>query len=165
MRESYLWSFVEEVKQCIPVPPLELIFPLLRRWHTIHIVHGGSSLQPLTPEELSLIKEIMSGKFSYPSAKEARWLKTSDNKRKRPLVDTSIINDCVTAKSIVTPRSAEPSLDKSSRKTKLDEPQDFVYVHLPLDGSAYSDPSFIKGVADNLLLPSDRKRFIKICPM
>ena len=35
-------------------------------------------------------------------------------------------------------------------------------VNLPLDGSVYSDPSFIKGVADDLLLPTDRRRFADV---
>ena len=147
--ESHLWSFVEEAEQGIPIPPLELILPLLQLRHTIHVVHRGNNLQPLTPEELSLVEEIMSGKFSYPSAKEARRLRTSEKKRKRPLVDTSIIDDRVAAKSIVVPMLAKPSPTKSSRKTRADEPQDVVFVHLPLDGSTYSNPSFIKGVADD----------------
>ena len=49
----------------------------------------------------------MSGKFSYPSAKEARGLRTSKNKRKRPLVDTSIIDNCTAAKSVVVLGSDE----------------------------------------------------------
>ena len=35
---------------------------------------GGSDLQPLTTGEFSLVEEIMSGKFSIPSAKEAKAL-------------------------------------------------------------------------------------------
>lgn len=53
---------------------------------------------------------------------------------------------------------------KSSRKTRLDEPQYVVAMNLPLDGSTYSNPSFIKGVVDDLLLPADRKRFVDIRP-
>ena len=62
---------MEEVQQGIPIPPFDLILPILRLRHTIHVVHGGNDLQPLTVDELSFVEEIMSGKFSFPSAKEA----------------------------------------------------------------------------------------------
>ena len=107
----------------------------------------------------------MSKKFSYLSAKEARGLRMSEMKRKRPLVDTSIVDDRATIKSVIAPGSVEPSHAKSSNKTKPNEPQDVVSVYLPLDGSKYSDTSFIKGVADDLLLPTDRRKFIDICPV
>ena len=38
-------------------------------------------------------------------------------------------------------------------------------VHLPLDGYAYLDPSFVYGVFDDLLLPADQRRFSDIGPM
>ena len=71
MRASHLWNFVEEVEQGILTHPLKLIFPL-RLWHAIHVVHGGSDLQPLTPKELLFIEDIMCAKFSFLSTKEAR---------------------------------------------------------------------------------------------
>ena len=107
----------------------------------------------------------MSGKFSYPFVKEAKGLRTSEKKRKRPLVDTYIVDDRVAAKLVVTPRSAEPSPAKSSKKSKPDRPQDVVFVRLLLDRSAYSNPSFIKGVADDLLLLADHRRFTNIGPV
>ena len=58
--------------------------------------------------------------------------------------------------------SVEPLPTKSSRRTRLDEPQDVVVVNLPLNGFAYSDPSFIKGVVGDLLLSTDRIRFVDI---
>ena len=64
----------------------------------------------------------MSKKFSYPSAKEARELRTSEKKRKRPLVDTSVIDDRAATKSVVAPGSTEPSPAKSSKKSKPNEP-------------------------------------------
>ena len=38
-------------------------------------------------------------------------------------------------------------------------------VPMPSDGSAYSDPSFVKEVTKELLLPADRKRLSEIGPM
>ena len=68
-----------------------------------------------------------------------------------------MIDDRAVAKLGATSASAEPLPTKFSRKTRPDESQDVVFVNHPLDGSTYSDPSFIKGVADDLLLPADRK--------
>ena len=44
LRLSHLWSCVEEVEQGIPVPPLELVLPILRLRHAIHVVFGSSDL-------------------------------------------------------------------------------------------------------------------------
>ena len=63
--ETHLWSSVE-VEQGIPVLPLNLILPLLCLQHAIHLVFGSTELQPLTTRELSLVEEIMSGKFHIP---------------------------------------------------------------------------------------------------
>ena len=71
LRANHLWSFVEEVEQGILVPPLDLILPILQLQHAIHVIYGSSDLQPLTAEELLLVEDIMSEKFSFPSAKEA----------------------------------------------------------------------------------------------
>ena len=150
------------MEQGIPIPLLQLIVPLLRLRHVIHLICGGSNLQPLTPKELSFIDEIMSGKFSYPSVKEARRLRKSEKKRKRALVDTFFIDNCVAVKLVVAPGSVEPSPARSSKKTKPDEPPDIMSVHLPLDEYVCSDPSFIKVVADDLLLPADYRRFTDI---
>ena len=58
----------------IHVLPVDLVLPILRLRHAIHVTFGGSDLQPLTVDELSLVEGLMSGKFSIPSAKEARAL-------------------------------------------------------------------------------------------
>ena len=82
---SHLWLSVE-VEKGIHVSPLDLIFPLLRLRHAIHVVFGGSNLQPLTTEELSLVVEIMSGRHRIPSAKEAKALiesATSSSQKKK----------------------------------------------------------------------------------
>ena len=113
-------------------------------------------------EELSLVEDIMSGKFSFPSAKEAMRQRKSEKKRKRAFIDTFVVDDRPTAKSSATLGSVEPSLAKSSRNTKPDEFEGVMFVTLPLDGSMYSNPSFIKGVANDLLLLTDRRRFADI---
>lgn len=69
LRASHLCNFVEEVEKVIPVPLLELILQILWLRHAIHVVYGGRDLHPLTTEELSLVEDIMSGKFIFPSAK------------------------------------------------------------------------------------------------
>ena len=72
LRASHLWSCMEEVKQDISIPPLELVLPILHQRHAIHVVFGSSNLQPLIAGELLLVEDIMSGKFNFPSAKEAK---------------------------------------------------------------------------------------------
>ena len=73
LRSSGLWAFVEE-RQGTPALPLDLVLPILCLRHAIHVTFGGCDLQPLTFDELSLVDGLMSGKFSIPSAKEARAL-------------------------------------------------------------------------------------------
>ena len=73
LRSSRMWAFVEE-SQGIPVLPVDFVLPLLRLRHAIHVVFGGSNLQPLTVEELSLVEDLMSGKLSILSAKETKAL-------------------------------------------------------------------------------------------
>ena len=87
LRSSGLWAFVEE-RQGTPALPLDFVLPILRLRHVIHITFGGCDLQPLTVDELSLVEGMMSGKFSIPSAKEARTLlkgaaSSSQKKKKR----------------------------------------------------------------------------------
>ena len=65
LRASHLWLNIE-VEKGIPIPPLDLILPLLRLQHVIHVVFGGSDLQPLMAEELSLVR--------IPLAKQAKAL-------------------------------------------------------------------------------------------
>ena len=66
-------AFVEE-RQGIHVPPVDLVSPILRLQHAIHITFGGSDLQPLTVDELLLIEDLITRNFSIPSAKEAKAL-------------------------------------------------------------------------------------------
>ena len=63
--------------------------------------------------------------------------------------------------------SAEPSPVKSMKKAKGKslEDGDTVIVPMPSDGSAYSDPSFVKDATEALLFPVDRKRLAEIGPM
>ena len=74
LRSSRLWAFFEE-SQGIHVLPIIIFFlPLLHLRHMIRVVFGGSDLQPLMVEELSLVKDMMKGKLGILSAKEARAL-------------------------------------------------------------------------------------------
>ena len=63
--------------------------------------------------------------------------------------------------------SVEPSLAKSAKmaKSRSSEDEGNVVVTLPVKGSAYSDPSFVKDVTEGLLLPDDRKRLNEIGPI
>ena len=54
LKSSRLWAFIKE-SQGILVPPIYLVLPLLCLRHVIHVVFGGSDLQPLMVEELSLV--------------------------------------------------------------------------------------------------------------
>ena len=75
---------------------------------------GGSDLQPLMPDELSFVEEIMSGKFSFLSVKEALGealgKKKGENKRKLMLIDTSMVNDRLATGSSAPAGSTDPSL-------------------------------------------------------
>ena len=109
LRSSQLWLFVEEVNQGVPVLPLDLVLPILCLRLAIHVVFGGSDLQPLISGELSLVEEIMSGKFNIPSAKETKALlkgaasSSQKNKRKRlTLPNTRVVNERVAAKMSTT---------------------------------------------------------------
>ena len=89
LRSSGLWAFVEE-RQGTPALPLDLVLPILHLRHAIHVTFGGCDLYLLTPDELSLVEGLMSGKFNILSAKEARALLKSaasssqkEKKRKR----------------------------------------------------------------------------------
>ena len=63
--------------------------------------------------------------------------------------------------------SVEPSPAKSAKKAKSRSSEDEgkVVVTLPTEGSAYSDPSFVKEVTEGILLPADRKRLNEIGPV
>ena len=121
----------------------------------------------------------MSGKFSIPSTKEAKALledvasSSQKKKRKKPtLLDTRVVDKHATeaaSASFVTQAgsppyfasaSIEPSLTKSAKKarSKLYESKGMLIVTLPADGSVYSDISFVKDVAELLLLLANCKR-------
>ena len=151
---------------------------------------GASDLQPLTTEELSLIEEIMSEKFSIASAKEAKALlegavSSSQKKGKRnrlTLPDTRVMDDpegyklskaeaaSTLATQVGTPlasASIEPSPAKAAKKarSKSSEGEGTLIVTLPTDESTYYDPSFVKDLSDALLLPADHKRLTDIGPV
>ena len=73
LKSSGLWPFVEE-RQGTPALPLDLVLPILRLRHAIHVTFGGCDLYPLTLDELSLVEGLMSGHFSIPSIKEVKQL-------------------------------------------------------------------------------------------
>ena len=186
MRSSRLWAFVEE-RQGTPALPLDLFLPILRLRHAIRVTFGGCDLQPLTLDELSLVEGLMSGKFSIPSAKEAKALlkgaassSQKEKKRKRQaFLDTRVIDDpegykqskagasAAQTRTPLVSTSVEPSLVKSAKKAKSQSTKDEgkVVVTLPAEGSAYSDPLFVKEVIEGLLLPADWTRLNEIGPM
>ena len=142
------------------------------------------SLLEAALDELSLVEGLMSGKFNIPSAKEARALLKGaasslqkEKKRKRQaFLDTRVVDDPegykrskagASAAQIVTPpvsTSVEPSPVKSAKKAKSRSSEDEgkIMVTLPAEGSAYSDPSFVKEVTEGLLLSADQKRLNEI---
>ena len=63
--------------------------------------------------------------------------------------------------------SVESSPAKSAKKVKSRsfEDEGNILVTLPTEGSAYSDPSFVKEVTVGLLLPADWKRLNEIRPV
>ena len=73
LRASQLWAFVEE-RPGTTALPVDLLLTLLHLRHSIHVVLGGSDLRPLTLEELSLTEDLMSGRLSISSTKEAKAL-------------------------------------------------------------------------------------------
>ena len=141
-------------------------------------------MQPLVVEEFSLVEDLMSGKLSISSAKEAKALMKGaassmqkERKQKRSaLPNTRVIDDTKAhkiskAEAMSDPAvkcqataSGEPSPVKSTKKAKGKslEGGDTVVVPKPSDGSAYSDPSFVKDATEALLLPADRKRLAEI---
>ena len=186
LKASGLWAFVEE-RQGTPALPLDFLLPILRLRHAIHVTFGGCDLYPLTADELSLVEGMMSGKFSIPSAKDAKKLlkgaassSQKEKKRKRgPLPDTRVVDDPEAYKQSRAAASAaqegappasgsvEPTPTKPAKKakTKSSEAEGKVLVALPAEGSAYSDPSFVNEVTEGMLLPADRKRLTEIGPV
>ena len=118
-------------------------------------------LQPFTFDELSLVEDMMSGKFNIPSAKEAKALlkgtaslSQKEKKRKRlALLDTRVVDDpkgyrlskaetnaIQTGKPPVS-ASVKPSSAKSTKKVryKSSEGEGLMTVTLPTEGSASVD--------------------------
>ena len=60
--------------------------------------------------------------------------------------------------------SIVPSLATSAKKakTKSSEAEGKVLVAFPVEGSAYSDPSFVNEVTEGMLLPADKRRLTEI---
>ena len=126
----------------------------------------------------------MSGKFSIPSAKEAKSLlkggassSQKEKKRKRQAFpDTRVVDDpegykqskagasAAQAGTPLVSASVEPSSLKSAKKSKSQSSKDEgkVVVTIPVEGSAYSDPSFVKEVTEGLLLLADREGSMKL---
>ena len=84
------------------------------------------------------------------------------------LPNTSVIYDRLATKSCAAEASTsaftESSLAKSSRRTRSrsSEIEGIVNVPLLADGSTYSNPSFVREVANTLLLLADCKRLNEI---
>ena len=129
---------------------------------------------------------MVKGKLGIPSAKEAKALlegaassSHKKGKKKRPLADTWVVDDPkgyrqskVEAASVIaagahTTLSPDPSPTKSTKrvKSKSSEGEGTLTISLPVDRSAYSDPSFVKELFETLLLPTDRKRLADIGPV
>ena len=81
------------------------------------------------------------------------------------MLDMSAVDDCLATGLSAPMGSTKPSLAKSLKKTRSCEAEGFVTMSLPSYGYAYSDPSFVKDIADSLLLLADRKRFMNIGPI
>ena len=158
---------------------LNFVFALSMTCHPCSI--GGSDLQPLTVEELSLVEEIMSGKFSILLAKEAKALledaaSSSQKKGKsKRLPDTKVVDDPEAYKlskaevatapakiGMIGSVSVEPSPAKPPKKKKSSKGEGALTISLPADGSTYLDPSFVKDLSEALLLPADCKRLVDI---
>ncbi|KAL5583527.1 hypothetical protein UlMin_015969 [Ulmus minor] len=130
-------------------------------------------------------QDMVKGKLGIPSAKEAKALlegavssSQKKGKRKRgPQVDTRVVDDPegykqskAEAASVAAAGarvSPDPSSAKSAKraKSKSSEGEGTLTVSLPADGSAYSDPSFVRELSETLLLPTDRKRLVDIGPV
>ena len=72
---------------------------------------------------------------------------------------------CLVVVSSAPLGSSESSPAKSSKKTKLSKAEDYMRIGLLSTGSVYLDPSFVKSMANLLLLFADRKRFVDIGPI
>ncbi|KAL5565741.1 hypothetical protein UlMin_028905 [Ulmus minor] len=129
-------------------------------------------------------QDMVKGKLGIPSAKEAKALlegaassSQKKSKRKRPQVDTRVIDDpegykqskieaaSVAAAGARVSPDLSPAKSAKRAKSKSSEGKGTLTVSLPADGSAYSDPSFVRELSETLLLPADRKRLVDIGPV
>ena len=101
-------------------------------------------------------------------------------KRKRPAIpNTRVVDDPEGYKQSKAEAASSPSIgihvflspySSSARsakkaKSKSSEGEGTLTISLPADGSAYSDPSFVKELSETLLLLADRKRLVDIRPV
>ena len=68
-----------------------------------------------------------------------------------------MIDDRTVAGLSALAMSSEHSPAKSLEKARWSEGEGFVNLNLQSDALVYSNPSFLKGVADSLLLPINQK--------
>ena len=101
----------------------------------------------------------MSGKFNFPSAKEALALshealtlsqKKVKKKGKRTLLDIYVVDECPAAKS------TRKAMSRSSKTEGV------LSMDLPVEGFVYLDSSFVYEIDNSLLLPVDHKRLTDI---
>ena len=155
LRESHLWSHVEQIQRGIPVPPLKLSLQVLLLRRAIHVLYGECSLNPLSADELQLAEEEMKG-FKIPSAKEIAEKRRSGKKLK--VGDTSAVDRVTSgAASSTGPTESSPKTT-IGRKRVREEEDDQLVVRIPLSASSYSDASFLETVGPALLLPEDERR-------
>ena len=131
-------------------------------------MYGECSLQPLTVDKLSLAEELITGKFSFPYAKEALKQRKSegDKKRKKEMHDTSIVDDKPATGSNAPAMSSKASPAKSSTKrSRSSHEEGNMTLSISSDDSIYFEPSFLHDTTDSFLLLSDRKRMSNISPM
>ena len=114
-----------------------------------------------------LEEDFVSRKFHFPFAKEAlkKRKDEEEKKRKRVLLDTSVVDGRAMVASSDLSLFIKPSTTKSSKRNRLSAEKEFINVSLPSDASAYSDLSFLKGIAESLLLLANRKRLADIGPV
>ena len=159
LRESHLWSHVEQIQRGIPVPPLKLSLQVLLLRRAIHVLYGECSLNPLSADELQLAEEEMKG-FKIPSAKEIAEKRRSGKKLK--VGDTSAVDRVTSgAASSTGPTESSPKTT-IGRKRVREEEDDQLVVRIPLSASSYSDASFLETVGPALLLPEDERRLSTI---
>lgn len=160
LRESHLWSHVEQIQRGIPIPPHKLSLQVLLLRRAIHVLYGECSLNPLSADELQLAEEEMKG-FKIPSAKEVADQRRSGSKRK--VGDTSAVDRSTGSAIAAISASAEssPKTTSGQKRPRVEEGDDLV-VRLPLSASSYSDASFLETVGPSLLLPEDERRLSAI---